>query len=64
MQIVPLDADDGSAVVVTVARYQTPAGRDINKIGIKPDLPVMSEALPIDDVCAALQSSGAPRLFK
>jgi len=30
--LVPLS--DGSAVAVTVARYQTPAGVDINKVGI------------------------------
>ena len=38
--IVPLS--DGSAVNVTVAKYQTPLGTDINKVGIAPDkkLPV------------------------
>jgi|TARA_B100001142_G_scaffold269347_1_gene274964 C-terminal peptidase prc len=35
--VVPLS--DGSAVSVTVARYQTPSGSDINKIGILPDAP-------------------------
>ena len=64
MQIVPLDPDDGSAVVVTVARYQTPAGRDINKRGITPDLPVASDALPVDGMCANLGAAEAPRLFK
>jgi C-terminal peptidase prc len=33
--LVPLS--DGSAVSVTVARYQTPSRMDINKIGIQPD---------------------------
>lgn len=60
----PLDADDGSAVVVTVARYQTPNGRDINKVGIKPDLAVASDSLPVDRFCAALSAPEAPRLFK
>ena len=42
--VVPLA--DGSAVSVTVARYQTPSGADINKVGIRPDapLPVVSGA--------------------
>lgn len=31
---------DGSGVAVTVARYLTPSGRDINKHGIDPDLAV------------------------
>eukprot|EP00286_Rhodomonas_abbreviata_P025405 CAMPEP_0181297370 /NCGR_PEP_ID=MMETSP1101-20121128/5203_1 /TAXON_ID=46948 /ORGANISM="Rhodomonas abbreviata, Strain Caron Lab Isolate" /LENGTH=623 /DNA_ID=CAMNT_0023402301 /DNA_START=145 /DNA_END=2016 /DNA_ORIENTATION=- len=29
---------DGSALVVTVARYQTPLNNDINKVGITPDV--------------------------
>ena len=36
--VVPLA--DGSAVSVTVARYQTPSGADINKVGISPDAPL------------------------
>ncbi len=28
---------DGSGVAVTIARYLTPSGRDINKLGIEPD---------------------------
>ena len=35
--VVPLA--DGSAVSVTVAKYQTPSGADINKVGIAPDAP-------------------------
>jgi carboxyl-terminal processing protease len=30
--------DDGSGVAVTIAKYFTPSGRDINKQGIKPDV--------------------------
>lgn len=31
---------DGSGMAVTIAHYQTPSGRDINKKGIEPDYPV------------------------
>jgi len=29
---------DGSAIKITTARYLTPSGRDINKVGIEPDI--------------------------
>jgi carboxyl-terminal processing protease len=64
MQVIPLDEDDGSAVVVTVAKYQTPSGRDINRVGIKPDINVPSQGVPVEHVCAALAAPDAPRLFK
>jgi C-terminal peptidase prc len=41
--LVPLS--DGSAVAVTVAKYQTPSGIDINKIGITPDVKLSTENL-------------------
>lgn len=41
--LVPLS--DGSAVAVTVAKYQTPSGIDINKIGITPDVKLSAEEL-------------------
>lgn len=31
---------DGSGLAVTIARYQTPSGRDINKKGIEPDFKI------------------------
>ncbi|MEO1429186.1 MAG: carboxyl-terminal processing protease CtpC [Cyanobacteria bacterium J06633_8] len=31
---------DGSGVAVTIAKYHTPSGKDINKAGIKPDIKV------------------------
>jgi carboxyl-terminal processing protease len=31
---------DGSGLAVTIAKYLTPSGRDINKQGIKPDIAV------------------------
>ncbi|HTW84323.1 MAG TPA: S41 family peptidase [Candidatus Sulfotelmatobacter sp.] len=37
---------DGSAVKITTARYFTPKGRDINAIGIQPDI---ASALPKDE---------------
>ena len=35
---------DGSAVVLTVAKYRTPRGSDINGKGVTPNLPVACEA--------------------
>ncbi|WP_016864989.1 MULTISPECIES: S41 family peptidase [Fischerella] len=32
--------DDGSALAVTIAKWRTPKGRDINKSGIIPDVVV------------------------
>ena len=40
-QLLPLR--DGSAFKVTVAHYCTPSGRDIDKIGLKPDVIVESD---------------------
>ena len=54
--VVPLS--DGSAVAVTVARYQTPSGEDINKRGITPDA-----ALPERDSLGFLPV-GAPGFCK
>jgi carboxyl-terminal processing protease len=35
---------DGAGLAVTVARYETPSHKDINKLGIEPDLVVKQEA--------------------
>ncbi len=63
-----VDLSDGSGVAVTVARYQTPLGIDINKIGISPDVAVPADAVPVSSegraVCTALQGPNAPRLFR
>ena len=62
-----VELSDGSAVSVTVARYQTPAGTDINKVGIKPDLVLDDQTLLPTDThkfCQVLTSSTAPKLFK
>ncbi len=37
-QVIPLD--DGSAIKITIAKYFTPAGKDIHKKGIDPDIKV------------------------
>merc|ERR1719181_1746823 len=39
-----VNLSDGSGLAVTVAKYQTPNERDINKVGITPDVP-----LPVSD---------------
>ena len=41
--------DDGSAVKVTIAKYFTPKGNDIHKIGIKPDIEVEFDAKQYKD---------------
>ena len=50
--VVPLS--DGSAVSVTVARYQTPSGADINKVGITPDAPLPAPARGANEEGSAL----------
>jgi carboxyl-terminal processing protease len=39
--LIPLG--DGSGLAVTVARYLTPSGRDIQAVGIEPDLSLSGE---------------------
>ncbi|TYG55422.1 hypothetical protein ES288_D09G271800v1 [Gossypium darwinii] len=47
---------DGSGLAVTVARYETPAHNDINKVGVIPDHP-LPNSFPKDDdgFCGCLQ---------
>ena len=66
-----VDLSDGSGVAVTVARYQTPSGTDINKIGITPDLTIVADLVPVgpsaesSGVCRLLEDpKAAPKLFK
>ena len=59
---------DGSAVAVTVAKYQTPAGVDINKVGITPTIKLSAEeltALPLNgqEFCKYAATDAAPKLF-
>lgn len=44
------DLSDGAGLAVTVAKYETPAHHDINKLGIKPDRIVASVPLNRDTV--------------
>lgn len=60
-----LPLSDGSAVTITVAKYQTPGGTDINKVGISPDINLQASVLPSNTAkfCEDIKASNAPRLF-
>ena len=61
-----VELSDGSGVAITVAKYQTPLGVDINKVGIQPDIALSeADAPPTDpaNFCQFLQADSAPRLF-
>ena len=50
-----------------MCRYQTPAGSDINRVGIVPDVDVRDSELPLADaegLCKVIQGPGAPTLFR
>ena len=50
-----------------VRRYQTPAGTDINKVGITPDIELPDGELPPPDAdafCKVIQRGNGPDLFK
>jgi C-terminal peptidase prc len=65
--LVPLS--DGSAVAITVAKYQTPAGVDINKVGISPNTQLDAEtlaAIPLgapDAFCRWAAANPAPNIL-
>ncbi|MBV6622179.1 MAG: PDZ domain-containing protein [Rivularia sp. (in: Bacteria)] len=44
---------DGSGLAVTIAKYETPNHRDINKLGITPDRVISSEPITIDRVATS-----------
>ncbi len=44
------ELSDGSGLAVTVAKYETPNHRDINRLGITPDRIVPLESIPYDQV--------------
>jgi carboxyl-terminal processing protease len=47
------DLSDGAGLAVTVAKYETPAHRDINKLGIKPDYVVPANSLKLLEIGTA-----------
>ena len=47
------DLADGSGLAVTVAKYETPNHRDINKLGIQPDIEVHEEPIALRQVGTA-----------
>ena len=60
------DLSDGSGLAVTVAKYETPNHKDINKLGIAPDLVVPLEPIGRDRIgtSADLQYQAALQLLK
>jgi carboxyl-terminal processing protease len=44
------DLSDGSGLAVTVAKYETPSHRDINKLGITPDRQVPFVPIPAEEL--------------
>lgn len=51
---------DGSGLAVSIAKYQTPLGRDIHKVGIEPDLKV---ELPSDSLPNTLATTKDPQFM-
>jgi carboxyl-terminal processing protease len=41
---------DGSGLAITVAKYETPNHKDINKLGILPDQTISQEAITIKEI--------------
>lgn len=60
-----VDLSDGSGMAVTVAKYQTPGGIDINKIGVTPNISLDTKDIPFngEGFCAIASSKEAPKLF-
>ncbi|AFY33994.1 carboxyl-terminal processing protease CtpA [Calothrix sp. PCC 7507] len=44
------ELSDGSGLAVTIAKYETPKHRDINKLGIKPDKVITQEAITREQI--------------
>ncbi|MEH1837240.1 MAG: carboxyl-terminal processing protease CtpA [Nostoc sp.] len=60
------ELSDGSGLAVTIAKYETPQHRDINKLGIKPDKVISQEPINRDQIGtqADLQYQAAVELLK
>jgi carboxyl-terminal processing protease len=41
---------DGSGLAVTIAKYETPKHRDINKLGIKPDKEIRQQPITREQI--------------
>eukprot|EP00884_Botryococcus_braunii_P009995 jgi/Botrbrau1/18998/Bobra.0100s0032.1 len=61
-----VELSDGSGLAITVARYQTPAGVDINRRGITPDVALAPEDMPPTDgsgFCQFVSAASAPPIL-
>lgn len=60
------ELSDGSGLAVTIAKYETPNHRDINKLGIKPDKVIAQESITREQIAtnADVQYQGALELLK
>jgi len=47
------ELSDGSGLAVTIAKYETPSHRDINKLGINPDKIITSEPIKLEEVATS-----------
>lgn len=59
------ELSDGSGLAVTIAKYETPKHRDINKLGIEPDKVVLQDIITRDQIATAadLQYQAAMELL-
>jgi carboxyl-terminal processing protease len=60
------ELSDGSGLAVTIAKYETPKHRDINKLGIKPDTVITQEPINREQIAteADLQYQAAVEILK
>ncbi|MBH8575955.1 PDZ domain-containing protein [Nostocaceae cyanobacterium CENA369] len=60
------ELSDGSGLAVTIAKYETPKHRDINKLGIKPDTAIAQEPITREQIAteADLQYQAALEQLK